>query len=428
MSTKLKYKIYSLGCKVNQYDAGKLSGFLKSADFELVEEGADLAIVNTCSVTKSAITKDKTMLNKAKKENPGAKIVLMGCWPKVYANDVDKYVSGVDLVWPTGRTKELFKEIKRTLEIEENQCDLTSHIELNKTENRSRYFLKVQDGCEQFCAYCVIPYTRGKLQSRFIKEVIEEAKLAVKNGYHEIVLCGIHLGLFGINNVDPSKKEEGVNLVNLIKELINIEGLEKIRLSSIEVTEVTDELIDLMSNNEKLCQHLHISLQSGCDKTLKAMNRPYSTEYFRNRVNKLRQRMPDVSISTDVITGFPNETEEDFQTTLDFIKEVNFSRLHVFSFSAHEKTPAYTMDNKVNLKEIKKRSSILRDLDKKLQEKYKNKFKGKEIEVLIEAIQEERIKGKTEFYFDVWFTKDIIINKNLDINKKLIGKIIKIKF
>ncbi len=446
---KPTYKIHSLGCKVNQYDSKKLEEKLIQVGFCLKDKNTDLIIVNTCSVTKTAITKSRQALNRLKRENPKAKVVLMGCFPKVYEKEIDIKKLGIDILWKVGDTEDLISEINKLkivskFKIQNSKFQVNSCTKHNFNKNdlkiRSRYFLKVQDGCEQFCAYCIIPYARGKLTSRLSKDIIKEAKEKVNIGYREIVLSGIHLGLYGINNVDKNK-EEDINLVGLLKKLVKIKiklgttnadhanevlEIEKIRLSSIEITEVTDELIDFMNKNKKMCAHLHISLQSGCDKTLKDMNRPYTTKYFENRVKKLRKAISDIAISTDVIVGFPGETKKDFKETKKFIETINFSRLHVFSFSAHEKTPAFDMPNQVDRKEIKNRSEILRHLSKKLEKDYKDKFKGKELEVVVEAIMGDVIKVKSQYFFDILVKKENIISEIKKIDKKLIGKVIKV--
>ncbi len=420
--SKNKINLYSLGCKVNQYDSACLGELLRSAGLELVENRADVAIIHTCAVTKSAISKNKRMINKARKENPRAKIVLAGCWPRVYSEDIQK--AGVDMVVPDKSLEEVMKRIAEVVLIEKipNPESQTPYSK----KDRSRYFLKVQDGCEQFCAYCVIPYTRGKLYSRKLEDVLKEAKQAVKRGFAEIVVSGIHLGLYGINNVNKEEEEKDVDLVKLLKELLKIEGLLKIRLSSIEVTEVSNELIGLMAKEKKICKHLHISLQSGCDKILGLMKRPYDTGDFRKKIKELRQAMPDIAISTDVIVGFPKETKEDFLVTKDFLQEMLFSRLHVFSFSQHERTPAFHMKPKVSREEIKRRSNELRDLNEYLQDEYRKRFSGRELEVVIEAVLGNDIKGKTEYYFDVWFKKEDI-SDYLKNDPVLVGKVVSIK-
>lgn len=411
----ISFKIYTLGCKVNQYDSGCLEQLLLQAGFSSVESRADLAIINTCAVTKTAILKDKRMVNLARKENPGAKIVVMGCWPKAYEID-----EAVELVGKGKKVEETAKLIIKMCQPEKKGSSFNHAGSLVLShQERSRYFIKIQDGCNQFCSYCIIPYTRGRLQSRPQSQIISEVKAAIAAGYQELVLSGIHLGLYG-----QEKPGSKINLTGLLKKLVKVKGLGRLRLSSIEITEVTDELIAFMALEPKMCQHLHISLQSGSDKILKAMNRPYSTSYFSKRVKRLRQAMPDIAISTDIIVGFPGETEADFIDTYYFSQEINFSKIHVFSFSAHEKTPAAKMDGKVNGQDIKDRSRRLRELSSGLESDYKKKIlhglKGEEIEVIVEGEYKGKLKGKTEFYFDIYFA-----DKRRP--ESLVGKIVKVE-
>jgi threonylcarbamoyladenosine tRNA methylthiotransferase MtaB len=403
------YKIYTLGCKVNQYDSGSLATSLKMAGFTMVNKNADIAIINSCAVTKTAIIKSGRMIKLAKKENPKAKIILTGCWPKAYA------VKNVGADYVINRDK-ISDAVKKTIGY---KLPVANKIKEVKQENRSRYFIKIQDGCEQYCSYCIVPYTRGKLKSRGEKEIICEIERAVKAGYEEIVLSGIHLGLYGKDNKN--------SLVNLLKKIIKINDLGRVRLSSIEITEVSDDLIKLIANSKKICQHLYIPLQSGSDKILKLMNRPYSKKYFLDKIKKIRRDMPNIAITTDVIVGFPGETEKDFKETEKFIKEIKFSRLHVFPFSAHEKTPAAKFPDQVEEKIKIKRAKILRELGVKLMKDYKNKFKGKKVEIVIEQIQQNKLIGKTEYYFDIEVDKRQIFGSKIDGNNKLIGKIVKVK-
>ena len=418
---KIIFKIYTLGCKANQYDSGDLKRKLTAAGFEPAEKNADVAIVNTCAVTKTAMRKDRQMVARARRENPKAKIILTGCWPKVYRKEAEK--AGADLVWTGGKAEKFvdqifnyqfsifnkFKNLKSKVEnfkVVSNRCNGLQ----NKKKKKSRYFIKIQDGCEQYCSYCIIPYARGKLKSRSAEEVVEEVKAAVEAGYREIILTGIHLGLYGreIKNLKSKIKN---NLVELLKQLMKIKDLGRIRLSSIEVTEVNDDLIKLMALRQaqgrraregKICKHFHVPLQAGCDKILKRMNRPYDTKYFKEKIRKIRKLMPDVAITTDVIVGFPSETKKDFKETCGFIKKMRFSKLHVFPFSAHERTAAAKMDGKIGEKEIKRRAAGLRGLGERMESDYKKKFKGKKLEVVVERkIGERKFVGKTEYYFDI---------------------------
>ncbi len=398
------YKIYTLGCKVNQYDSNVLARKLNASGFELVERGARIAIINTCAVTRTAIRKGRQIFNRARKENPKAKIILMGCFPKVYRDEAEKL--GVDLIWKVGELDELISKLQILIP---KQIQNSKFKILN--DNKSKYFLKIQDGCEQFCSYCIIPYTRGKLKSRSEKEVIKEFKEIVKAGYKEIVLCGIHLGLYG----QEGKREK--DLVKLLKKLIKVKGLGRIRLSSIEVNEVSDELIKLIAKEDKICNHLHIPLQSGSDKILKLMNRPYNKKIYKEKIRKIRKLIPNIAITTDVIVGFPGETEKDFKETYDFTKEINFSRLHIFPFSVHEKTPAAKMKDQIDRGVSLKRAEKLRNLGKKLENDFEKKFRSEEVEVLVEQVKNGKCYGKAGEYIEVEFR-----NKNCRV-----GELIKLK-
>lgn len=410
----VKIKIYTLGCKVNQYDSGKLASELDRAGFIMANKNADLAIINSCAVTKTAMVKSARMIKSAKKENPKAKIVLAGCWPRVY--DIKNVEA--DLVAKAGDAKILIKQILKQFNnfsiVENDKCSSLAMTD------KGRYFIKIQDGCEQYCSYCIIPYTRGKLKSRGEKEIIFEIEKAARAGYKEVVLSGIHLGLYG-KEVESKKLKVKSNLVSLLKKLIKINGLGRIRLSSIEITEVTDELIRVMAGSNKICRHLHIPLQAGSDKILKLMNRPYDAKYFKNKIEKIRRAMPDVAITTDIIAGFPGETEKYFRGTEKFIKQIKFSRLHVFPFSAHEKTPAAKFPEQVDEKNKALRAKILRDLGVELAEKYRQKFKNRELEIVVEQIRPDKVIGKTEYYFDMEIDRKKLKNRSLKI-----GEIIKL--
>ncbi len=313
----------------------------------------------------------------------------------------------------------------RIMEKTQNKSNLKSKIQNQKFLGKSRYFLKIQDGCEQFCSYCIIPYTRGKLWSKPENEVIDEVECAINDGYQEIVLCGIHLGLYG-QEVKSRKLKVKSDLKALLKKIIKINKLFRVRLSSIEITEVSDDLIKLMAGSDKICKHLHIPLQSGSDRILKLMKRPYSTKYYENKIKKIRKLMPDIAITTDVMVGFPGETAVEFKKTYGFIKKMKFSRLHVFPFSAHEKTPAAKLPGRVGEIEKIKCAKILRKLGVGLANDYKDKFKDKILDVLVEKSNGKKFIGKSQYYFDAEFTKNKIIDK-LEYNRKLIGKIIKVK-
>lgn len=390
---KLTYKIYTQGCKVNQYDSGIIASFLAEADFlKCKNNEANLVIVNSCAVTQTAIKKAKRIIAKAKKENPSAKFFLIGCYPKAYAKSINR--NDFDFIVGTNEVKKVLNKIFEIFNLKkQNQKSVTI-----AKSGRTRYTLKIQDGCEQFCSYCIIPYTRGKLKSRAKKEVLAEFKKVLENGCREIVLSGIHLGLYG---ADVSQENL---LIDLIRDILKEEGNFRLRLSSIELNEVSAELIDLIKSEVKICSHLHIPLQSGSDKILNLMKRPYSTTDFENKIRKIRKKTPQVAISSDLIVGFPGETEKDFQETLNFAVKNKFSKIHIFPFSAHKKTKAALLPNRVNADTIRSRVEILRKKADILREEYKKNFYDSELNVLVEKKQGEICTAKSEYYFDVQFS------------------------
>lgn len=399
---KISYKIYTLGCKVNQCDSRLISRQLGGFGWTPTEKNAQVAIVNSCAVTKTAIRKGKQTLSQARRENPGAKIILTGCWPRVYREEAGRF--NVDLLWPKETESGLAPEIKKIFKPKSSDKDIESQAAPTAVQlewsvqqlEKTRYFLKIQDGCNQFCSYCVIPFARGRLKSRNGLEALKEARQAVRSGCREIVLTGIHLGLYGREKDSPSK----MGLEELAAKIISLPGLLRLRLSSIEINEVSDKLLELMRAEKKFCCHLHIPLQAGTDKILKLMNRPYDTEIFRKKIEHIRQVVPDIAISTDLIVGFPGESEIDFSDTTEFVRSLGFSRLHVFSFSAHEKTAAYRQPGKVSANEIKRRSRELRETGRELEEAYIANFRDAKLPVLAEEVKEGRIFGKTEYYFE----------------------------
>ncbi|MDD4412501.1 MAG: tRNA (N(6)-L-threonylcarbamoyladenosine(37)-C(2))-methylthiotransferase MtaB [Patescibacteria group bacterium] len=398
------FKIYTLGCKVNQYDSERLKIYLKEFGLSPINVGADLAIINTCSVTKATGHKNSRMLALAKKDNPKAKLILVGCWARIYGNDLRNF--GVDLVLTDKNPEILAQAIAEYFSLK--KISLIKHTEL-VASNRSRYTIKVQDGCEQFCSYCIIPYSRGKLWSRPLNEVLGETQKAVDKKYPEIILTGIHLGLY-------KDEETNTNLSGLLKKMLALGGNIPYRLSSIEITEVSDELIDLYYKNLLLAKHLHISLQSGSDKILRLMNRPYRIAYFEDRINKIRKLMPDFAITTDIIVGFPGETDQDFEDTCAFVKKIKFSKIHVFPFSAHEITPAFSLPGQNSSDVIKKRARLLRELSVSLEKDFYQKFLNKNLPGIITGKRAGKYFAKTEYFFDV----EVKDEKNHCLGEKII--------
>ncbi len=408
----LKYKIYTLGCKVNQYDSNVVSGMLNSFGFVISKGVADLVLVNTCSVTKIATRKSRQMIKKVKNENPGAKVVMFGCFPKIYPEEARRLP--VDFISGVGNFEEITKKIAEMFGV---VCDFKGKP-LNVLTSKKRYVLKIQEGCEQYCTYCIIPYTRGKLKSRPEEEVLTELEQAIKLGYNEIILTGTHLGLYNYN---------GIKLLDLLKKAVELEGLGRIRLSSIEINELSDDLMEFIKDNKKICNHLHISLQSGSDKVLKLMNRPYDSAFFKDRLFKIKKMIPDIAITTDIIVGFPGESDKDFLDSYNLAKEIKFSKVHVFSFSAHEKTPAAKMKGVVNSEVIGERSKKLRDLSRQLETSFQNSFKGKILNVAVRKFSNGLYCGTSEHYFDVSFDVDEIVGEKCK-HDRILGGIVEVKF
>jgi threonylcarbamoyladenosine tRNA methylthiotransferase MtaB len=414
---KKRFKIYTLGCKVNQYDSADLKNLLLLNSFEYNENYCDLIIINSCSVTKVAITKCRRLINRIRREHRDAKIVLIGCWPRVYQDIKEK----VDLIW-RGRSdnwESLLKELEE-LDFDFSFYNFKNNLTtLKNIEDRKRYFVKIQDGCQQFCSYCIIPYSRGILRSREPEDVISEIKSAIDNSYQEIVLSGIHIGLYGTDF-----KRGEYNLYKLLKEIVGIKGEFRVRLSSIEPNEISSDIIRLFARNKKLCPSFHIPLQAGSDKILKLMNRPYNRKFFIKKIERIKKHIPNVSISVDLIVGFPGEEENDFLDSYNLIKELAFSKVHVFSFSAHEKTPAYSMDDKVPTEVIKKRSEKIRKLSDVLEKRYQKKIlkEEKELYYLLEKFCPKKSELKNQFGFNIFLD-----SKKNGISEDFVGRIIKIK-
>ena len=419
---KPSFFIKSLGCKVNQYDGAVLKRLLKATnwqefDFDKASKSnlannkkqPTVVIVNTCSVTKKAITKDRQLINEYKRLFPDSSLVIMGCWPQtdkkisgIFKNKSDKIQENNKQIifWGVGHLEMLVENLSNLFggQIANTKTDLLAPTD------RSRYFLKVGDGCNQFCSYCLIPFARGPLTSRLSHIIITEAKLAIQAGYREIVLSGIHLGCYGQDLKQKNKTK--INLTYLIKQLLKLENLGRLRLSSIEINEIDDELIKLLKDNKKLCRHLHVSLQSGSNKILKLMKRPYQISTFKNKIKNIKKYIPEVAISTDIIVGFPQETEVDFKSSCSLAKELGFSKIHVFPFSAHEQTSAFKLPNHVSPIIIKKRAVKLRQLSLKLEKDYQNKIKLSYQNKPLYLIKEQSNRHdfwrvKTEFGFDL---------------------------
>ena len=392
----MTYKIYTLGCKVNTYESNVMSDILKNNNYVETSNNADVAIINTCTVTNTADNKSLKTIRHALKENPNAIILVCGCLSQNKVDLVNE-IDGVNIIIGNiFKTKiieyiERFKkEKKQIIDIHDINNTIFETMSLNNF-NKTRAFVKIQDGCNNFCTYCVIPYTRGNVRSKTKEEVIDEIKKLIHNGHKEIVLTGIHTGNYG-------SEFDNYDFANLLEDLVKIAGLERLRISSIEITELNDRVLKIIEDNSILVDHMHIPLQSGSDEVLKRMNRKYDKNYFINKINKIRTIRPNISITTDVIVGFPGETEEEFLETIDTIKKVRFTKLHVFPYSKRDKTKAATLPNQVDQNTKKDRVKILLNLSKELEIEYMNKYINSEIIFIPEVRKDNYLIGHTGNY------------------------------
>lgn len=408
--------ICTLGCKVNTYESEFIINELKKNDYEIKDfnDICDIYIINTCTVTNTSDIKSRKMIRSAINRNKDALVIAMGCFIEanhdfnedgvsIYLGNKDKSRI-IELIDNYYENKEIVKDFR------ENELTKFEDMFITNFPGRTRAFVKIQDGCENFCSYCIIPFVRGKCRSKDFDKVIEEVKSLVENGYKEVVLTGIHTGNYGV--------DKDTNFATLLKELVKIEGLDRLRISSIEVTELTDEVLDVIKNNPKIVDHMHIPLQAGSDKILKLMNRKYDLEYFKDKINKIRSIRPNISITTDIIVGFPEENEEDFNTTLETVKEINFSKVHVFPYSLRSGTVAFNMKNQVDGNIKKERARRLLELSKKQEIDYFNKFINKDVEVLIENNRDGYSYGHTGNYLHVKVEGTYESNTYLTVNLK----------
>ncbi len=397
----MKVGIYTLGCKVNTYESEYVINKLKEAGFEINDFDAvnDVYIINTCTVTNTSDSKSRKMIRHARKLNKEACIVAMGCFVEYEKDNISEILPEIDIVIGNKDKSIVVDLIKDFLEshnkINRLYDDFDSSFEdmyLDKYNTRTRAFVKVQDGCENFCSYCIIPKVRGKCRSKKLDVAVKEVETLVKNGYKEIILTGIHTGNYGV--------DLGINFATLLRELVKIEGLKRLRISSIEVTELTDEVLEIIKNNKVIVNHFHIPIQSGSDKVLKLMNRKYDIEYFKEKIKKIREISKDVSITTDIITGHPGETDEEFKKVIENVKEINFSKLHVFPYSVRKDTPSSRLAQIPDYLK-KEHTDKLLLLSQKLEIDYMRKFLGKKLEVLFETSKDGYSYGHTTNYLSV---------------------------
>ena len=378
----MKVGIYTLGCKVNSYESEYVAKLFEENGYTISDfnDICDIYIINTCTVTNQSDVKSRKIIREAIRRNPSGCIVAMGCFVE---SNRDKLPEGIDVIIGNKDKSKVVELVEKYLE-EKVPVNVLSDdlglefedMEIKSFGDKTRAFVKIQDGCENYCTYCIIPSVRGKCRSKKLNTVIKEISDLVNNGYKEIVLTGIHTGHYGF--------DLNVSFAELLKEIVKIPNLYRLRISSIETTELNDEVLDVLKNSNIICNHLHVPLQAGSNEILKLMNRKYDIDFFINKIEEIRKIRPDIAISTDIIVGFPGETEELFQETLNNSKKIGFSKIHVFPYSIRNNTPAAKMKNQVDGNIKKDRVKRLIDLSEELEKEYMKKFIGKEVEVLIE--------------------------------------------
>lgn len=408
--------VLSLGCKVNTYESEYIINELKSAGYEIknFDDICDVYIINTCTVTNNSDSKSKKMIRQAIKRNPNACVVAMGCF---IAANPDIQIDGLDIILGN-KDKSKIVELLDEYFKNKNELRLQYTGRLKEFEDmyisnfpgRTRAFVKIQDGCDNFCTYCIIPFVRGKCRSKDESKVIEEVKMLVRNGYKEVVLTGIHTGSYGV--------DLDTDFADLLDKLVKIDGLLRLRISSIETTELNDKVLNVLKNSKVLVDHLHIPIQAGSNEILKAMNRKYDLDYFFNKIDEIRSIRPDIAISTDVIVGFPGETEELFNTTIDTCKKLEFSKLHVFPYSERRGTASSRMDGKIDEHEKKERSRRLIEVSHELEMNYMKKFINKEVDVLIEEFKDGYSYGHTGNYLHVKIKGELPHNEIVKVTVK----------
>lgn len=434
-----KIAFYTLGCKVNQADTASMENLFLRSGHQLVsfDGEADVYIINTCVVTNTGQRKSRQTIHRAIRKNPNALIVVTGCYPQTAAEEV-KAIAGVDMIIGNQDRAQIVQLVEErlahrqtdTLDAVHKLTASTAFEEMAAGDitDKTRAFLKIQEGCNQFCTYCIIPYARGPLRSRSLESIRTETQRLISAGFKEIVLIGIHLGCYGKENPD------GPTLYDAVKTVLDVPGVQRLRLGSLESVEVEPRLLTLMQEDTRFCRHLHLPLQSGCDKTLQAMHRPYTTAKFKTLLADIKTKVPDIAITTDVIVGFPGETEADFETTCKFAESCGFSKMHIFPFSARKGTPAEKFAGAVTEAVKKERADILGRIDETMHKAFLQAMVGQTAEVLFEQpAGEDYFEGLTGNYQRVFvksggrnFSGEILPVKITAFDgEKLLGEIIK---
>lgn len=434
---KKTVSFYTLGCKVNQYETNAMEQQFIKNNYEIVEntQKADIYVINTCTVTNMAERKSRQMLRRVKEINPFAVLVVCGCYAQVAKNELEQ-IPEIDIILGINEKNEIVQIVENYIEKMAEQDKKSQKAEIDDVSKqkefldfgdvtyteKNRAVVKVQDGCNMFCSYCIIPYARGRIRSRKIESVVSEIKKIAKEEIKEVVITGIHVASYGkdFDNENTSKK---IRLIDLLEAINKIDGIDRIRLSSLEPTIVDEEFATRLSKLDKICDHFHLSLQSGCDETLKRMNRKYTTQIYRDAVATLRKYYPEASFTTDVIVGFPGETDEEFAKTYEFLKEIDFYRLHVFKYSPRRGTVAEKMPNQIDGNKKEERSNKLIELSNGTENKHNQSYIGKTVKVLFEEFEDGFFKGHTTNYMMVKVAgeeeqSDKFVNKILDVKIK----------
>lgn len=427
-----KVAFFTLGCKVNQYETDAMEHLFRDDSYEVTdfEDFADVYVINTCTVTSMSDKKSRQMIRRAKKHNEAAIIAVVGCYSQKSPDEVMS-IEGVNLVMGTSDRDKIVIEIEKLdindhiIEVEDIMKMRTFEaLSIDETYGKTRAFLKIQEGCDRFCTYCIIPFTRGPVRSRALKDIITEVKSLAKNGYKEVVLTGIHVASYG-------KDLKDISLIDVIKAINDIEGIDRIRTSSVEPLIITDEFLEEIKQIHKFCPHFHLSLQSGCDSVLERMNRRYTTKDYETAVFNIRKKYPKAAITTDIIVGFPGETDEEFEKTKKYLEEINLYEMHIFKFSPREGTKAAQMLEQINPNTKNLRSEVLLGLASKHKAEFEKKMIGSTTKVLFETKHGDEYEGHTDNYVKVFVKSPIdLIGKIYEIeiinlsDHKLYGKII----
>ena len=399
----MKVAFHTLGCKVNQYETEAMQKLFEAAGYEISgAETAEVVVVNTCTVTALSSQKSRQIIRRAIKANPNAVVAVVGCYAQNSPAEISK-IDGVDVIIGTADRTKIVALVEQALKNRDEKIlrvtgveNISEFEELPHAPHRTRAFLKIEDGCNNFCSYCIIPYVRGRVRSRSLESIRAECLQLKTAGYKEIVLTGIHIGAYGRDFRD------GTNLVDAIKVVLDTANPARLRLGSIESAEMSDALINLMKTDSRICNHVHLPLQSGCDEILKAMRRPYTTKNFAELTARLVAEVPDISIGTDLIVGFPGETDENFAETIEFVKNQPFSKIHVFPFSAREGTVAATLPNQVDAKTKKIRVNRALEISATKERTFAEKLIGKTVEIIAETETAGLVDGLTRNYVRVF--------------------------